>query len=104
MARNRDRKCEARRLLGVGLGIIAVLFFFNALYPSALAIAELKTFDLRMCMRKKPRPRGDVAIVAIDDKSVVELGRWPWPRSVLARLTQALKSYHAGVVGFDMVF
>jgi adenylate cyclase len=104
MAEKRDRGGEARRILWVGMAMVAALFFFNAHYPSPLRQAELKTFDLRMYARKRRQPLGEVAIVAVDDKSIVELGRWPWPRTVLARLTDALKSYHVAVVGFDVVF
>ena len=43
-------------------------------------------------------------IVTVDDRSIYELGRWPWPRTVFARLVDALRSYNVGVVGFDMVF
>jgi adenylate cyclase len=84
--------------------MVAGLFFLNGHYPSLLRAAELKAFDLRMYARGTHKPGGEVVIVAIDDKSIVELGRWPWPRTVFARLTEALKSYKVAVVGFDMVF
>jgi adenylate cyclase len=104
MVENRDRAGEARRIVMVGMAIVAALFLFNSRYPSALQMAELKTLDLRMYARTTRQPGSQVAIVAIDDKSIVELGRWPWPRAVLAQLTDALRSYKAAVVGFDMVF
>src|SRR6185437_6551752 len=47
---------------------------------------------------------GAVVIAAIDEKSVAELGHWPWPRSVEARLTDALRDYKAAVVGYDVLF
>jgi adenylate cyclase len=103
MVRNRDQG-ERRRILAVGVAMVAALLFFNARYPSPLRLAELKVFDLRMYAREPRQPRGDVAIVAIDDKSIVRLGRWPWPRTILARLTDALKDYHVAVIGYDMVF
>jgi hypothetical protein len=84
--------------------MVAALFALNLHYPSLLALAELKTFDLRMYARGMRKPHGEVAIVAIDDKSISELGRWPWPRTVLAQLVEALKQYKVGVVGFDLVF
>jgi len=83
---------------------VAVLFFFNGRYPALLRDAELKAFDLRMYAQGTRKPSGRVVIAAIDDKSIAQLGRWPWPRTVLARLTAALKSYNAAVVGFDLVF
>jgi adenylate cyclase len=104
MVENQDRAGEARRIVLVGMAIVAALFLFNSRYPAALQMAELKTFDLRMYARKARQTSGQVAIVAIDDKSIVELGRWPWPRTVLAQLTDALRSYKTAVVGFDMVF
>ncbi len=84
--------------------MVAALFVLNVHYPSLLALAELKAFDLRMYARGTRKPQGTVVIVAIDDKSISELGRWPWPRTVLAQLADALKNYKVAVVGFDMVF
>jgi serine/threonine-protein kinase len=44
------------------------------------------------------REAGDkVAIIAIDDQSIKNIGRWPWPRNVHAQVLASLKS--AKVVG-----
>ena len=104
MARVRKRNPGAWRTLAIGFAMVAALFFLNGHYPSLLRLAELKTFDLRMYARGTRKPHGEVAIVAIDDKSISELGRWPWPRTVLAQLAEALKSYKVAVAGFDLVF
>jgi len=45
-----------------------------------------------------------VALVTIDEESLDELGRWPWPRVRIAQLLDALVKYDAQVVGFDMVW
>ena len=41
----------------------------------------------------RPEMRGDIAIVTIDDRSIAELGSWPWPRAIhgeiIDRLTEA---------------
>src|SRR5262249_35332640 len=50
------------------------------------------------------KPLGVVAIAAVDDKSIAELGRWPWPRSTMARLVEAFRDYGVKVVGFDIFF
>ena len=104
MARARKKSHGAWRTLVLGAATIFGLFFINGHYPSLLRLAELKTFDLRMYARGMRKPHGEVAIVAIDDKSIAELGRWPWPRTILAQLAEALKAYKVAVVGFDMVF
>lgn len=53
-----------------------------------------------------PRTYEDVGvrIVDIDEKSLEEMGQWPWPRTVLAGLIYKLRAAGAQVVGFDMVF
>lgn len=44
----------------------------------------------------------NIVIVAIDDKSLQEIGRWPWDRSVFATTIEKLSS--AKVVGMDVAF
>src|SRR5215469_7977389 len=104
MARSRKKHPGGWRTLGIGVAMVVALYAVNSHYPSLLRLAELKTFDLRMYARGTRKPHGEVAIVAIDDKSISELGRWPWPRTVLAKLEESLKAYNVAVIGYDMVF
>lgn len=46
----------------------------------------------------------DVLIVAIDERSLAELGRWPWPRSIHAELLQRLRAAGSGPVAMDILF
>jgi adenylate cyclase len=88
----------------IGASITVALFLLNSHYPTLLNFIELKADDLRLYARGVKAPTGVVAIAAIDDKSVAELGRWPWPRATIAKLVAALQAYHVAVIGFDMVF
>lgn len=46
-----------------------------------------------------------IVIVDIDEKSLAELGRWPWPRDQLAALVdRVFERYHARLLAFDVVF
>ena len=49
-------------------------------------------------------PADDVVIVAIDEQSLDELGRWPWARSTHAELLKKLTRASARVVGLDVIF
>jgi adenylate cyclase len=100
---NRRRR-QAWVPLLIGLAVLIALFLFNAHHPALFELAELKAADLRMYMIERPRPTGAVVIAAIDDKSIADLGHWPWPRSMEARLNQALAEYKAAVVGYDVLF
>ncbi len=69
-----------------------------------LKLMEFKILDLRMVARGEVTPGGETVIAVIDEKSVSELGRWPWTRSTIARLVDRLKKDGAKAVGFDIVF
>ena len=46
----------------------------------------------------------DVVLVAIDESSLAELGRWPWPRHVHAELIDRLTSAGVRAVALDIAF
>jgi len=53
-------------------------------------------------------PRGidpSIVILDIDERSLGEIGHWPWSRSLLAQLVVKLfERYRIGVLGFDVVW
>jgi adenylate cyclase len=58
---------------------------------------------LRATMPKSVDER--IVIVDIDEKSLAEVGRWPWGRNRLASLVDELfERQKAAIVGFDVVF
>src|SRR5688500_13376153 len=63
-----------------------------------------KSIDWRLQMRG-PRPGTDqVALLAVDEKAVQSIGRWPWPREYIAELINRSVDLGAKAVGFDAVF
>lgn len=48
-------------------------------------------------------PDPDIVIVAIDDRSLADIGRWPWSRAVHAALLERLHAQGARVVVFDVI-
>jgi adenylate cyclase len=88
----------------LGLATIAVVFAINSRNFGFIEDAELSTEDLRMATRHAPGPTGSVALIEIDDKSIAEIGRWPWPRKRMADLVSALEDEGAAVVGIDILF
>lgn len=82
---------------------LLVLILFLLGIP-LLDIVELKTYDLRLLYRGKVNPSQDVVLAVIDEKSLNVEGRWPWPRSRLAKLIEVLSEEGAKVIGFDVGF
>jgi adenylate cyclase len=79
--------------------IILVIFRFPV-----TEFIELKLYDFKFRYRG-PQPAGqEVVIIAIDDASVKEVGRWPWSREVMAKLVTRLKEAEPRVVSLDIIF
>jgi EAL domain-containing protein (putative c-di-GMP-specific phosphodiesterase class I)/CHASE2 domain-containing sensor protein len=47
---------------------------------------------------------GDIVFVQIDDKTLREVGRWPWPRRDMAKLTDKLTEAGAKRIFYDITF
>ena len=65
---------------------------------------ELDTYDLRFVYRGPIKPGNEIALIAIDEKSLDEIGRWEWPRSIIIEFMHKLKKYNPRVIGFDIAF
>ena len=48
--------------------------------------------------------RDDIIIVAIDDYSINELGKWPWPRALHAELIKQINAANPLAIGIDILF
>jgi adenylate cyclase len=80
---------------------LSLLYLVNA---SFLETLEEKTLDLRFTLRGKTAPGPETVIAAIDEKSISKLGRFPWSRSVWARVVDRLTEEGAAAVVFDVLF
>jgi len=100
---------KKRRIIELGLGLVAVLIVLVIYLTGGLTTYELKTLDLRFrILPKITQPRENIVIIAIDDSSlqaeVENLGMWPWPREIHARLIDFLKLGEAKIIAFDILF
>jgi adenylate cyclase len=84
-------------LLGIALALV------RARGCHYLDLLDLRAVDYRLKQRGAQRGLADIVIVAVDDASVAELGRWPWSRAVIAQLIDTLTAADAAVIGFDVV-
>jgi adenylate cyclase len=91
-------------LLLASLSVVLVVFLYFS-QPPILEAFEAKTYDLRYKnLRGAITPNPDIAIIAIDEKSIAELGRFPWTRSEYARLIDRLSVIGVKRVLFDAFF
>jgi len=96
---------RVERLIGYAL---VVSFLFVYLWnPGPLELARLKVFDFYQQAKPRPIPQPAakrVTIIDIDEQSLESIGQWPWPRTVLAKLTSNVMQMGGIVLAYDMVF
>lgn len=86
---------------------IAITLFFCLLYllkPQPIQTIDLKLYDLMFLLRGKENHSNKVVIVAIDEKSLEKIGRWPWSRDIMAKLVDKLTENSPAVIAFDVIF
>ena len=100
-----------RRKHGLRLGLLAAVAVAAAgLSVTAYALdllrpLELNTVDARYRIRGTRAPPTGVVLVALDPKSLKELGvRPPLPRSLHARLLERLRTDHPRLIAYDFQF
>lgn len=64
---------------------------------------ELKYYDIRMKLRGDEQATSEIVIVDIDDESIEKLGRWPWPRSLVARGIETISAADPKVIGLNLI-
>ncbi len=88
----------------VTLGIAALALVGYLKYPSVFMPFEHKINDAMFLLRGEIQGDQNIVIVDIDEKSLKELGQWPWSRDKVARLLENLKEDGAAIIGIDVVF
>jgi serine/threonine-protein kinase len=92
---------------GWSIGLILTLLFIT-MFVTGLGdftdVIEKKTFDLRSRLSASGERNPDIEIVVIDDEDLAEIGRFPWPRNILAKVVHNLAMAGAKVIALDIMF
>jgi len=84
---------------------ISTLFACLYIYkPTFLIFLENKTYDTLLRSTQKTHQKQNAVIVDLDEKSLNQLGQWPWPRYRVATLLEKIKELGASGVGLDVIF
>jgi eukaryotic-like serine/threonine-protein kinase len=74
------------------VGVLVVLFvFFLHKGTNFVLNLENRWYDFGLTQANK-KPSDQIAIIAIDDASVQNIGRWPWSRDVQAKLIEQISA------------
>lgn len=82
--------------------VTIVLFFLGG--GDLIQSLERKAYDLGVKASSSRNPSEKVAVIAIDDQSIANIGRWPWSREVHAKMIDLLAAAKAKVIGNTVFF
>ncbi len=91
------------------LGLMATgLLLANAMHKIDIGLIErleLISYDARVRLTMPGGQDQRIVVVDLDEKSLAEVGRWPWGRDQMAHLVDVLFDRHQiAVLGFDILF
>lgn len=96
LSKNKSYHKQAIAISFIISAIASFLFLFNVFFSWREGMTD------RLFLSEKPTV--PIVIIAIDDKSLQEIGRWPWDRQVHSELLEKLKKYDPLAVGYDVNF
>ncbi|MEM7058453.1 MAG: adenylate/guanylate cyclase domain-containing protein [Pseudomonadota bacterium] len=95
-----------RRLLFIaGLAVTGLILLVHILDVQGVRSVEEELYDQYQRLSPRPYdPNAPVRLVDIDQESLNRFGQWPWPRYIMAELTNRLRQAEVGAIGFDIFF
>lgn len=82
-------------------GVLCCAYLFE---PKLVQVLNLKVTDLVLETVFVKATAKNVVTVDIDEKSIKELGQWPWPRYRIAELADVIRESGARTIGVNILF
>lgn len=80
----------------VGVLVVLAVLFLHGL-TDFFGTLERRYYDFASTSTSR-QPSDRIAIIAIDDQSIANIGRWPWPRDIQAKLIDQLAAAKAKTI------
>ncbi|MDT8310465.1 MAG: CHASE2 domain-containing protein [Methylophaga sp.] len=85
----------------IGL-LVLIVFHLLGMIPFQQMLRSTN-FDLYQNVMPRERVSAPVVIVEIDEQSLAELGQWPWPRSLIAKLLDNIGTMQPAAIALDII-
>ena len=82
------------------VGLIVVLLLFSLAGTKTLRALEWQAYDFSVWASPTKPANRNIVVVGIDDKSIKDIGAWPWSRYILADVNARIAMGGAKVTGY----
>ncbi|MEO2044810.1 MAG: sigma 54-interacting transcriptional regulator [Nitrospinaceae bacterium] len=93
-----------KQLVLFGLAGAVLTILISSLFAGLLQEWEWKTQDMRFKWRGSIATDSSLIMIDANDSSAEVYGRWPWKRSVHAKLIELLKNSNVKTIAYDVLF
>ncbi|MDJ0833372.1 MAG: serine/threonine-protein kinase [Gammaproteobacteria bacterium] len=83
-------------------GLLISLLFLSLGWSGMMTSLEWQAYALGSRLSPAPEAKQNLEIITIDEASLEELGKWPWPRSLLGVMVKKLDGVGARTVGIAL--
>ena len=73
-------------------------------FYESLEVIQNRIDDLKMTSRSFKLPTSPIVLIAIDDASIEEIGRWPWSRTTISEISNLVLANGAKSMTYDALF
>ncbi|NPA60207.1 MAG: adenylate/guanylate cyclase domain-containing protein, partial [Epsilonproteobacteria bacterium] len=84
----------------LSVGISSAYLFLPTYFQSL----DDRVRDFYFKFRGPQKASDEIVIVDIDEKSLKQLGQWPWERDKFAQILNNLTASNVGIIGLDIIF
>ncbi|KJS85815.1 MAG: hypothetical protein JM58_07730 [Peptococcaceae bacterium BICA1-8] len=84
--------------------VITLIVIIFCLFSFFGKLDFIEFFLQDIIYQKRSKINTKILIIGIDERSLEELGQWPWPRNYHAKVVETLNEGQAAVIGLDILF
>lgn len=97
-------KSVSRWILLLPFAVIVLAIVVQSLADASMQVVRHVVFDQYQRWQPRAYIEAPVRVIDIDEESLTRFGQWPWPRTLLARMSARLTGAGVAAIGFDVMF
>ncbi len=86
------------------LFVCSVVVGVNYKYPNHLDYINDKIIDIFFNSKDDDEIGTNIVVIDIDEKSLSEVGQWPWSRNIMGKLVENLNTLSPSCIGYGIIF
>ena len=92
------------KYLDIFIFVFLALFFFVLQIFGVFSKLDYRLYDGLLSVHSEPNENKNIVLIDADNKSIQDLGEWPWSRDIIADVLLRLKEFNTNTAVFDIEY